>query len=225
MSGPIGVPSSPFLRGLAAAIPDFCIALFFLAAWFEPFRFGPGVIHALLLTMILEFIIVHSSGFMGVVSFSKGRSSKKLLSLFGLGLLYTIFVGAFCLTEGVLWPLISFWALTVNRMLVVLLNRGPEDSPGLYLGASWGMSVVFYLGGCFLTLLAPVPELGLAPYEPADFGLTGSGEWIEGPHRVVAFGVVYFTLQGLWDLVVPLLFERSAGDPGGVVRDRIVPRA
>lgn len=225
MSGPIGVPSSPALRGLAAAIPDFCISVFFLAAWLEPFRFGSGVIHALLLTMVLEFIIVHSSGFMGVVSFSKTGSSKKLLWLLGLGLLYTLFVGAFCLSEGVLWPLISFWGLTINRMLVVVLNPAPQDSPGLYLGASWGMSVVFYLGATFLTLMAPVPELGLAGYSPDDFGLSGGGIWIEEPHRVVAFGFIYFLLQGLWDLVVPLIFERSAGDPGGVVRDRIFPRA
>jgi hypothetical protein len=223
MSGPIGVPSSPVLRGLAAAIPDFCIALFFLAAWLEPFRFGAGVIHALLLTMILEFIIVHSSGFMGVVSLTSGRPSRKLLSLFGLGLLYTLFVGAFCLSEGVLWPLISFWALTANRMLV-LLNPRPEDTPALYLGASWAMSVVFYIGACILTLMAPVPEFGLAGYSPGDFGLSGGGTWIEEPHRVVAFGVVYFTLQGIWDLVIPLLLERIA-TARTEVRDQVAPRA
>jgi hypothetical protein len=49
----------------------------------------------------------------------------------------------------------------------------------------------------FVTLLLPLPRLGLTPDIVASAGLVGSGYWIENPHSVVAFGLIYFGLQAL----------------------------
>jgi hypothetical protein len=205
MTGAIG-------RGVAAALPDFALAVVFLLTWIDPFRFGPHMVGNLMLTMLLEFIIVHSSGFMGAAYFSKAPRSKRIMTIFGLGLLYTLFVGGFSLSFHSAWPLASFWGLTCNRMLAVLLTPTPEENPGLYLGANWAMSAVFYLFGVFLTVIAPVPRFGITAERIPQLGLTGGGLWIDQPYRVLAFGVVYFMAQGIWNLWLPFLARgRSQG--------------
>jgi len=195
------------VRGIAAALPDLALAAFFLAVWLDPFQFGEGMVGTLLLVMLLEFIIVHASGFMGVVIYGRSSRLRKILLVGGLGLFESIFVAGFCLSFGAWWPMASFWGLTLNRMLAVLLHPADGAGSGLFLGSQWAMSVVFYLGGTFLTLMAPVPALGLTPEVYPGLGLTGGGIWIEEPHRVLAFGVVYFVAQGLWGAILPVLFS------------------
>lgn len=193
-------------RAVTTSLPDLALAAFFLTVWLDPFRFGEGMVGTLLLVMILEFIIVHASGFMAVIIFGQSSRLKKILLLGGLGLVESIFVAGFCLSFGAWWPMASFWGLTVNRMLAVLLNPADGAGPGMFLGSQWAMSIVFYLGGTFLTLMAPVPALGMTQEVYPRLGLTGGGIWIEEPHRVVAFGVIYFAAQGLWGMILPFLF-------------------
>jgi len=200
---------APWLRGLGTAIPDFALAAFIVSVWLDPLRRGDGMVGHLLLLLLLEFIIVHASGFMAGIIHGPGTRPRKLGSLFLLGLVESIFVGGFSISFHAWWPLWSFWGLTVNRMLGVLLNPATENVPGRIVGSQWAMSVVFYLGGTCLTLMAPVPRLGVTEAVLPRLGLEGGGIWIEQPWRVLAFGVVYFAAQGLWGLVVPFLFRGS----------------
>ena len=68
--------------------------------------------------------------------------------------------------------------------------------------------MVAYLGGAFLTTLAPVPRLGMTAEVQPRFGLDGGGLWIDEPNRVVAFGVVYFGLLCAAKLVLALRRSR-----------------
>jgi hypothetical protein len=202
-----------WLRGLAAALPDLGLAAFFVWIWREPLARGEGMVGQLLLLMLLEFIIVHASGFMAGVAFGDAPRRRKVLQLFGLGLLESIFVVGFSAAFKSWWPLATFWGLVFNRMLGVLLNPVSGDG-GLKLGGQWALNVVFYLGGCFLTLLAPVPRLGITEAVLPKLGLTGGGIWIEEPWRVLAFGAVYYAAQGIWAFAMPFLFPRH--DPAHV---------
>jgi hypothetical protein len=205
---------APAWRGLGAALPDFALAAFLLSVWRDPLGRGDGMVGHLLLLMLLEFIIVHASGFMAGIIHGPGTRPRKVGRLFLLGLLESIFVGGFSISFRAWWPFWSFWGLTINRMLGVLLNPVGDNDPGRFLGRHWAMSVVFYLGGTFLTLVAPVPRLGITEAVLPRLGLEGGGVWIEEPWRVLAFGVVYFTAQGLWGLVLPFLFrDRHAHHP------------
>lgn len=72
--------------------------------------------------------------------------------------------------------------------------------------------VAAYLGGCMLTLVLPVPTLGIKPHLVTRFGLdpTSEGVWESEPHRVVAFGVVYFSVLAIGKLVVACVLARRA---------------
>ena len=185
-------------RGFLASLPDFSLAGAFLYTWIEPRALGDDAVRYFMLTMLLEFIIVHSSAFMGNVLLSREGTRKRLLALLGLGACYTLFVGGFALGFGTWWPVWAFWGLTLNRMLSVLVGDAPEGRERQYVRAGWALSVMFYLFGAFATTLLPVPELGMGSAAP---DLPGGGLWVDEPHRVLAFGVIYFGLTGLGELL------------------------
>ena len=60
--------------------------------------------------------------------------------------------------------------------------------------SDWGISALAYLGGVFATLMLPLPRLGLTGDVVAAADLPGSGEWVDKPHTVVAFGLIYFAV-------------------------------
>ena len=60
------------MPGLGASLPDAALAGIFLAAWIVPERMGDGILGWCLLIMLLEFVIVHSSAFLGSVIHESG---------------------------------------------------------------------------------------------------------------------------------------------------------
>lgn len=189
------------LRSVLASIPDFALAGAFLVTWINPYVLGELAVQYFLLTMLLEFIIVHSSGFMGSVAFSGGPMLSRMRHILGLGLFYSLFVGGFALGFSTWWPLYAFWGLTLNRMLGVLIGDAPVGQERKYVRAGWALSVMYYLGGAFATVLLPVPALGLTHEVRTALDLPGEGMWVDEPQRVLAFGVVYFALTGVGELL------------------------
>ena len=194
---PFGVDASEFEPGLArgwiAALPDFALGLTFLAAWLAPATMPAGSVKHLLLVMLLEFIIIHSSAFLGSVAIRGGPRGPRIMGIATLGLFYSIFAGAFSLAFHSWWPILSFWGLMLNRMLGVLIGQAPGEQQKAFIQRTWAASALFYLLGCFITILLPLPALGLTPGVVASLHLPGSGAWISQPHRAMAFGFLYFT--------------------------------
>jgi hypothetical protein len=56
----------------------------------------------------------------------------------------------------------------------------------------WGASAAAYVIGAIATVLLPLPALGITPDFVSSMHLSGSGEWIERPYTVLAFGTLYF---------------------------------
>jgi len=185
---------------LAAAAPDLALAALFLVAWVAPATFRTGTITYLMLLMLLEFIIVHSSAFMGKVMLGDLERARKALALVGIGGFYTLFVGGFALAFKTWWPLWSFWGLTVNRLLGVLVGQAPEGERRELLQKNWAVSALCYLGLCFVTVFLPLPRLGITREVVSLESLPGSGLWVDQPHRVVAFGFLYFAAVGISEL-------------------------
>lgn len=188
-------------RGLLAALPDFAIAGAFLYTWNDPFALGETAARYFMLTMLLEFIIVHSSGFMGSIVLARQDARRRMWMIIGLSLFYTLFVGGFALGFGTWWPVWAFWGLTLNRLLSILIGDVPEGRERQYVRAGWALSVMYYLGGVFATVFLPVPELGMTSSVRASLDLPGGGLWVDEPYRVMAFGVLYFGLAGLGELL------------------------
>lgn len=187
--------SRPDANAIFSALPDFVLGVTFLATWIAPERMRDGMIGYLLLTMLLEFIIVHSSAFMGTVALANTDRRVKARRIFGFGVFYSLFAAGFALAFGTWWPFVAFWSLTANRLLGVLLHRAPEGEEQLYVRLSWAAGAVFYLLGVFITTLFPIPRFGITPAVVAAEALPGSGLWIDQPHRVIAFGVIYYFLM------------------------------
>ena len=154
-----------------------------------------------LLSMLLEFIVIHSAAFMGAVALD-GKSTRmsKAGHVLGLGLMYTAFVGAFALAFGDWWPLVAFWSLTVNRLTGVLLHTAPEGQEREQLMSGWAISAVLYILWIFATLFFPLPRLGLTAEVVAEASLPGEGIWVESPQKVIAAGAGYFLSQAYVEL-------------------------
>lgn len=206
-----GVP----LAGLGAALPDFALSFVFLAAWISPAWFTEKMVSWCLLVMLLEFFIVHSAGFAGFVMTSRQPPGRKALAMLGLGAFYTLMIGALSASFRSWWPLASFWGLMGNRLLGGLLGRTTAPADRMFVMTSWAASVFFYIVFVFVTILGPVPALGITPAVIAAQEFTSGGLWVEEPHRVVAFGVLYFFATG----VAELFIHRWAPAARGAFRD------
>ena len=185
---------------LVNALPDFATAGAFLVTWIAPTTFGELALSRMMLVMLLEFVVVHSAAFMGTVALAPAGRGKRALGILGFGAFYSLFAAGMGLAFHSWWPVIAFALLTTNRLLGVLVGQVPDAEQKAFIQTGWAASVLFYLGGCFLTILLPIPALGITPEVVAAQHFSATGLWIAQPQRVLAFGVVYFALTGWSDL-------------------------
>ncbi len=182
------------------AAADFGFAAVFLITWIVPNTFGDHTLRFLMLVMMMEFVVVHSSAFMGNVMISRANRGAQATALAGFGVFYSLFAGAFALAFKTWWPITMFWGQTLNRLLGVLFGQVPDEDQKAFIQRSWIASVLLYLLGAFVTIVLPIPRLGITSSVIAAQQIHSSGLWVEQPQRVLAFGVVYFLLTGWSDL-------------------------
>lgn len=185
-----------FLPRLLAALPDAITASVFLTAWIAPAVAGPERIKNLLLTMLIEFIVVHSSGFYGgIMAMSDASRLKRALAMLGLGAFYMIFIFAFSLIFGSTWPIWAFLWLLGSRFVHLWVAPVEDAAATTRTMQLWAASVAAYVLGAIATVILPLPALGITPEVIESLHLKGSGEWIERPYTVLAFGTLYFGIQ------------------------------
>jgi len=187
------------LSRLIAAAPSAVMAVVFLIAWVDPAYFGPRYVKNLMLVMLFEFIVMHSSIMSGAI-IGQAAASRwlRLLLLLGLTAFYAAFVLAFAYAFHSWWPMWVFAYLFVCRFMYLV---SPGDIERKLAGAAqvWVASALAYLGGAFFTVLVPLPRLGITPDVVAamDLSRNMSGAWVEKPWIVLAFGAIYFTVQAI----------------------------
>jgi hypothetical protein len=190
-----------FLWRAVSALPDVALGILFLVTWIDPRVFGEGVLKYALLTMLMEFIVVHSSGFMGFVLWGSSLGAvKKTLATLGFGVFYSGFLVGFALGFDAWWPVWAFWGLTFNRLTSALLSREAAGKARERITNEWGMSAAMYLLWVFATIPPWVPALGITPEVIASARLPGTGSWVEEPYRVIAAGAGYFLSQAFLEL-------------------------
>ncbi len=208
--------SHPFpIAHLVAAIPDFALAGFFAISWVAPYTFGDHMLARLELMMLMEFIVVHSSACLAFAMTMPRLRILRIGAVIGLGLLYTLFVGAFSLSFHTWWPIASFWMLLTNRMLAILLGKAPRENDLGFIVLGWAAAVACYLGYAFLTATMNIPRLGITVAiqraQPPSVG----GLWSEQPWRVIAFGAFYYATIAVIKLFGIGAPRTSAADPFG----------
>ena len=199
---PVAPPvQNPLPTRIITALPDLAIAAVFLITWIAPRTLGDRMVAYLMLVMLLEFIIVHSSGFMGSVMLNNPLSARaKIKSLLGFGAFYGIFALGFSLGFQAWWPLWTIILMTLNRMMIVLLGSVPDQQERAYIQRGWAVSALCYIVFATLTVFLPIARFGITRAEVVAQDLPGSGLWVEQPHRVIAFGFLYFLATGLSEL-------------------------
>lgn len=192
--------SGPTVVGALSAIPDFGLALVFLVTWISPYTFAEKTVANLVLVVLMEFLIIHSSGFMGFVLFRDAGKWGKAVQTIGLALLYTLFVAAFSFSFGQWWPLWAFWGMTLNRLLGILLGQAPTGQEKAFVQKSWIVGALLYFFFVFFTVLAPLPALGVTPDVVAKQGFTMTGLWVEDPQTALALGFLYYASVALSEM-------------------------
>jgi hypothetical protein len=209
-------------KDIGTALPDAAIALACLVSWFAPNLLGPQTIQWIVSLMLLEFVVVHSAGFMGLVGTFAMPRGKKIAALVGLAAFYSLFAGGFSLGFHSWWPLISFWSLCLNRMLGGFLGQPPKGARFAFTVAGWVAGFVFYLAGVTITCILPIPAFGITPQVVAAQNFRNiSGLWVDEPQRAVLFGVLYFSAVALWEFAGWRMFVSAGmagpdGGPGGL---------
>lgn len=186
---------SRFLGGwgaVADAASDASVAATYLVAWIAPaWVGGERGVATLVGLMVLEFVIIHSSAFLGSLALAGKLHRGNLMAMLGFGLLYMLFAFGIALGFKNPWFLVGFVGLHANRLVPLLSGRGGGPVEAGAWMARWGFGAMFYLGSTFATILLPVPRFGV------DFSLRGygSGEWIDAPQRALAMGFLYYSAQ------------------------------
>jgi hypothetical protein len=173
-----------------AALPDAVTSAIFLIAWIAPAQLGPVWVKNLMLTMLIEFVVMHSGAFYAAVAAAPASRTKRSVLLIGLTAFYGCFIAAFSFAFQSTWPLFAFGWLFVSRF-AALWTKDDVQKRDL-LSRTWIASVMFYLLGVFATLFIPLPQFGLTSEFVASMHLSGSGLWIDKPQTVIVFGALYF---------------------------------
>ena len=185
--------SSSRLAGLFAALPDAVTSAAFLCAWIAPLQFDNGVVKSLMLMLLMEFLVVHSGGFIGLTVLSDTVTRRaKTAAIVGFGAFYLLFAGAFSLAFHSWWPVVSFLWLLAAKFAQVWLIPLPRADEAQRQTTLWGLSVVAYLAAVFVGILLPVPVLGVSAAIIPQLGLSGGGLWIDRPQTALASGMFYF---------------------------------
>lgn len=184
---------APGRPDLLSALPDGLSAGFFLLLWLVPGWLGEDALRTGLLMMIVEFVLIHATGILGQIALGADAGRRRWRAVAGFSLLYLLFVGAWAFAFEAWWPLLALLWLVAGKFALALQPvPGPEKLERLK--SDWALSVIFYLGGVLATMVLPLPRLGINDAVVAAANLPGSGQWVDAPHTVVAFGLVYFAL-------------------------------
>jgi hypothetical protein len=206
-------------RGSATArwlplLPDLLTTAFFLVVWARPLTFGALSVKTAMLTMLLEFFLVHATGFFAAFANAPETSrGRRIGSLLLLSLFYFTMIGMFAWSFHEWWPLAAFaWVLAGKVAWVWTSRTDDHDAAMMRQMAAWAGSVVLFLGGVIATSVLDVPRWGMTRALQPGFGLDmeSSGIWESEPHRVVAFGALYFGLLFLAKVALALLDARRA---------------
>jgi hypothetical protein len=178
------------------AIPELISAGILLALWMEPARFGIEWFKSGVLALLLEFFVIHASGFMAVLMFDPEMSrAKRSALIMALSSFYILMMSAFAWGFDAWWMLYAFLWLIASKQVAIWHGGPPTERDRGIAIAAWALSVAVYLGSVAATAILDVPRLGVTDEVRASTGFTGEGLWEAEPWRALAGAVLYFTLM------------------------------
>lgn len=188
---PVSLPR--LLGRVLGTLPDLLTAIACMVVWISPFTFGQDAVKTVVLMMLMEFLIVHGTGFFTGIAFMEQMSRFKRLGMMGgLLLFYALFIAAFAISFKAWWPVWVFAWLVASKALWIFIAPRDREAEMERQMKAWAFSTAAYLAAVFVTLMLPMPELGITASIRPELGLSGSGEWIDHPHIAVAAMAFYY---------------------------------
>ena len=180
------------LKSILALIPDMALAALFLSTWINPQLIPSVTVGSLVLVMIMEFVVIHSAGFMGAILVGDADRSKKIKGTLWFGAFYLLFFIAFAITLKTWWPMLAFLLLMANRLFSVMLSDNMSLTQKNIVMGEWAIALALYILCVAAFLMVPVDPMGAS----GSLSTGGSGEWELRPYKALASGVFYFALMG-----------------------------
>lgn len=199
---------------LFAAVPDLLTAAGFLLVWLRVDLAHAHWVMTGVITMLLEFFVVHASGFYAVVMYGEDTRGRRTLYLAGLAALYLLMISAFAWGFHAWWMVGAFFWLSLGKVLAVWRSparvRDDPDRSAQQNAAivAWALSAAGYLGAVAASVLLDWPAHAVSPEVISAAGFDGGGEWEKAPYRALAGGVLYFTGMALLRTLIRLVLLR-----------------
>lgn len=189
------------MQNLLTGLPLLGLSGAYLATWINPSCLGQDTAGELAILIGVEFVLVHGYGFM-----AKAALEGAVKVLIGMSLFYSLFLIGYCLIAKALWPVLPLVWMTLGKMTDTFNRKpGSQGSDALIratIDTRWGCAIGAYILFAFLTVIIPLPELGLknGDYNREFFRELG-GEWGRNPEKPLAFGFLYFGTLGILELL------------------------
>jgi hypothetical protein len=191
---------SSFPARLGSAMPELFASALYFVAWISPSSLSAELLRSLVLAMLVEFLVLHSTAFLTAFTAARVASpTRTALAILGLGIFYMLFAGAFALAFHSWMPVYVIGWLVGSRLVTLVVDPRGDDEGGRQMGL-WALGTLLYLLLAFATAIPPIPAFGVDSATVERMHLPGSGEWISEPQRPIAMGAFYFGLLGLAEL-------------------------
>lgn len=189
---------------MVSALPEAVSAGVFVYAWHHPLDWDPLLVQTLMIVLLVEFFLIHATGFLGFLALDKqGAPLQRYGILGGMVLLYFLIIWFISAMFDVWWPFIAFAWLLVGKAQLFFMPDSDRSSALMHLGFYWSACVVSFLGALFIALIANLPEYGLTPDVAAElgFGVNGGDDMVSTPHKVIGAGAIYFSAMAFFKLL------------------------
>lgn len=203
------------VRAVAGSASDLFLAGGFLITWLHPYTFGQFAVKHFVVLMLLEFLVVHATGFLGAVTSRDMPFGARVLIYSVLLMFYGLMAFGMLFGMGSYWPALGFSLMLLGKAPNIIRPQHDDDAM-MPIMANWAGMVCLYLFGAFATLMLDVPALGITPEVITLQDLGVGGEWPEKPYIVMAFGTIYFTGLALLNVITQYAAYRSSQKYRGV---------
>ena len=186
-------------RLILGGLPDLATAAACLLSWLFPTVLGVAWVKILLITVLAEFIVIHSGGFMSGLGQLPATRMKRLGAQLGLILFYLLFIWALASSLDAPWLYVAFGWLFISKLVVAW-----SATPGAQLALreqmiDWPFAVAAYLLSTMLGFLVfDGLRGGISPQVFLDAGLADAGLYEDKPWVGLSAGTFYFSAMALW---------------------------
>jgi hypothetical protein len=196
------------LAGIISAAPFAAFSFICLTTWIDPLRWGTGTVLYLFALMMTEFLVLHASGLITIAADSDAPTGRNLMLIGGIGMVYLLFGACWSVVLKTATPIVIIAVMIASRFTSVLLSGGLSPREKRHQFVLWYISCCAYLIlAIAASITSTLPRLGMTAELVSSLHLPHRGFWLSEPHRVVAFGFVYFLILAIVELLYgPLVF-------------------